>query len=809
MRLYSQNLSSLIITLGILSYEHRHEHAVTKMELTLEQALQQGVEAHKAGKVQEADRYYTAVLKVNPKHPDANHNMGVLAVGVGKVEEALPFFKIALESNLNIAQYWLSYIDALIKLNRFVDAKTVLGQAKSKGAKGDGFDQLESKLFEIRKNSKVNATSLKSKEPSKEDLQRLIYLYTQGQFQEVLTKALQLLKKFPKSLNLYNIIGTANKELGKLEEAIDAYNEAISIKSDYAEAYNNLGVTFQAQGKLDEALGAYKKAVSIKPDYAEAHQNIGNALKDQSKLEGSIDAYKEAVSIKPDYAEAHNNMGVTLQEQGKLDAALEAYNTALSVKPDYAEVYNNMGVTFQAQGKLEKAIEAYCKALSLKPDYTQVYNNVGNALQEQGKLDEALGAYKKAVSIKPDCAQAYNKIGFIFRDQGKLDKAVEAYKNALSIKPDYAEAYNNIGITLKDQGKLDEALEAYKKALSIKPNYTEAHRNLSFIKTYTLDDVQFLQVQEYYHKEDLSDDEKCQLSFALAKMFEDVGEKEKSFKCLFTGNSLRKKLLNYSIYQDKSLFSKLKKTQSHLLTTSLKIKEKTIEATPIFILGMPRSGTTLVEQIISSHSKVTGAGELNYIARFGGNLVIDTASINNTAITKFRDRYLLDFSKISYGKQYVTDKTPQNFLYIPLICAAFPEAEIIHVQRSAAATCWSNYKQYFVSNNLGYCYDLNDLVEYYNLYLDLMKIWQTQYSERIYNLSYENLTNDQENETRKLVKHLGLNWENTCLSPHKNKRSIKTASQLQVRKKVYKGSSYAWQKYKPYLKGVFDNLPSV
>jgi hypothetical protein len=291
-------------------------------------------------------------------------------------------------------------------------------------------------------------------------------------------------------------------------------------------------------------------------------------------------------------------------------------------------------------------------------------------------------------------------------------------------------------------------------------------------------------------------------------MYEDIGDTDKSFACLTEGNALRKKLLNYSIDEDKELFIRLKKTQPHLLKTSLDVKASSIETTPIFILGMPRSGTTLVEQIISSHSEVTGAGELNYVVQFGEKLFGYPISINTVEVSEFRNKYLSKLFKESNGKQFITDKMPQNFRFIPLICAAFPEAKIIHVQRNAIATCWSNYKQYFAAKDLGYSYDLNDVVSYYELYTDLIKLWQSHYGDRIYNLNYETLIEDQDNETRKLIKHLGLTWEDACLSPHKNKRSVRTASQQQVRKKIYKGSSDAWRKYEPYLNGAFDSLTS-
>ena len=306
----------------------------------------------------------------------------------------------------------------------------------------------------------------------------------------------------------------------------------------------------------------------------------------------------------------------------------------------------------------------------------------------------------------------------------------------------------------------------------------------------------------------MNEEAKCHLSFALAKMYEDLGELDQSFSHLSEGNTLRKKLLRYSINQDRALFIKLKETQANVQKNSLEIKQVSTEPVPILIVGMPRSGTTLVEQIISSHSEVFGAGELRYVEQFGLNLSINPKTINTEAISEFRKRYKAAISKLSNKQQFITDKMPQNFRFIPLICAAFPEAKIVHVRRNASATCWSNYKQYFGSNGLGYSYNLKNVVEYYKLYTDIMKLWQSHYDDRIYNFNYEKLTTKQENETKKLIKHLGLNWEDACLSPHKNRRSVRTASQQQVRQQVYKGSSEAWRKYEQYLNGAFDNLPS-
>ena len=442
------------------------------MELTLDQALQKGVEAHKVGKVQEADQYYTAILKANPNHPEANHNMGVLAVGVGKAEAALPFFKTALEAKPSIAQFWIGYINALIKLDQMDVARDALEQAKTKGVKANGLEQIEEQL------GSSPSKSSNAQEPSQDQLNSLFKLYNQNRLQQVVNEAQTLTKRYTKSLTLWNLIGSSAAQLGQLDEAVNAFQKAISINPDYAKAYYNMGNALRDLGKLDEAVEAYKKALASKPDYAEAYNNMGYIFQQQEKPEEAIEAYNNAISIKPDYADANYNMGNALTEQAKLEEAIEAYNNAISIKPDYAEAYSNMGLAFQHQGKLDEAIEAYNNAISIKPDYAEAYSNMGNALKGQGRLEEAIEAYKKTVSINPNYAEAYNNMGNALKEQNKLEEAIQAYNKAISIKPDYAEAYYNMANTLKEQGKLNKATEAYKKAVSINPNYAEAYNNM-------------------------------------------------------------------------------------------------------------------------------------------------------------------------------------------------------------------------------------------------------------------------------------------------------------------------------------------
>ena len=574
--------------------------------------------------------------------------------------------------------------------------------------------------------------------PPQETINQLINLYNQGQLGAVVEQTQALTEQYPEAFIIWNILGAANKGLGRVQAASEAFKKVTELNPAYADGFNNLGVTLQDQGKLDEAIEAYKKAVSLKTDYADAYYNMGVALKNQGKLEDAIATYKKALSLKPDYAKAYNNMGLTLQEQGKLQEAIEAYKKALSLKPDYADAYYNMGLTLQEQGKLEKAIATYNKALSLKPDYAEACNNMGAALQEQGKPEEA----------------------------------ISSYNNALSLKPDYA----------------------------------EAHRHLSSLIKYRPEDTQITLVREMIQQADLKDDDRCHLQYTLAKMNEDLGDLDAAYHNFVVGGKLRQKLLSYDFKQDELIFDQIKNTAPKLKEFVFSKPMETAINTPIFILGMPRSGTTLVEQIISSHSRVHGAGELPFLGRFGGSLSLGNQTVNSNNVLQIRNAYLNELNKVSNECPFVTDKTPQNFLYIGLLLKALPEAKVIHVKRDPAATCWSNFKHYFSSKELGYSYKLNHTMSYFKLYQDLMNFWDQQYSDQIYHFDYDKLTLEQESETRKLIEHLELDWEDNCLSPQENERIVRTASQQQVRQKVYTGSSQAWRKFEPYLNGAFDEL---
>ena len=536
-------------------------------------------------------------------------------------------------------------------------------------------------------------------------------------------------------------------------------------------------------------------------------------LYSNGQVQEALDSVQTLIKDYPKEALLHNICGACYSGLGQLDAAIKSYKQALAIKPDYAEAHNNLGVTLQELGQLNEAVKSYEKALATKPDYAEANNNLGVTLQELGQLNEAVKSYEQAIEIKSDYAEAHNNLGNTLRELSQLETAVKYYEQALAIKPDYAQAYHNLGIVFKELGQHDASLKSYEKAVAIKPDYVKAHHSISFLKKCTENDPQITQMQSLLSAGNLSQSDRKHLCFALSKANEDLGKQDEFFEYLHEGNRLRKEELDYSLEIDQKLFSIIKKMFK--TPKSLSYEASTIQ--PIFIVSLPRSGTTLVEQIIASHQAVYGAGELTTL----GNLIapiIEDFSTHNNSLTKkdflsIRQQYLDALSVFNAPEDVITDKMPLNFQYIGFILSAFPEAKIVHLKRDARATCWSIYRRYFfrVGNgwcNHGWAYNLDDLAGFYGLYTDLMDFWHQTFPDKIYDLCYEDLTTNQEEETRKLLDYCELDWDENCLNFHTTKRAVKTASALQVRQKMYQGSSEAWKKHEAYLQPLIKGLSS-
>ena len=517
--------------------------------------------------------------------------------------------------------------------------------------------------------------------------------------------------------------------------------------------------------------------------------------------------YRAILQIRPMDIAVISNLGVMLYELGRLDEAQSCYKKLISQNPNHAESHCNLAVILNKLNRLEGSEISYKKAIELKPDYVLAHNNLGNTLKKLGRLVEAEISYKAAIKLKPDYVEAHYNLSVLLQEIDKLENSEEICKKAIELKPDYAEVYNNLGITLQKLGRIEEAEVNYKKAIDFKSKYVEAHFNLSQIKNFNDEDKQLVQLQDLYLDQNLNNEQRCHIGFALGKAFEDLNQLDISFKYYSEGNAHRAKSINYNTGQDIKMFNQLKKAYPNIKKNALKINNLPNEPKLIFIVGMPRSGTTLIEQIISSHSEVSGAGELFYVEKFGDDIARGISKINNNALSTFRKKYFQKINELSKGKPTITDKMTVNFRYIGLIYATFPDAKIVHIKRNSAATCWGNYKQlFFNKESFHYSYNLDDTARYYVLYQNLMRFWDEQCGDRIYNLSYEDLTANQEVETKKLIQHLRLKWEEGCLAPQDNNRSVSTASSKQIRQKIYQGSSQKWKKFEPFLNDKFNHF---
>ena len=671
----------------------------------------------------------------------------------------------------------------------------------------------------------------------------IIELFSSGHKIEALDNIKSLINQHPSESLLHNIGGVCYKSTGQLEMAVKCFERALKIKPDFADAHYNLGLTFQELDQLDSAVKSYKKTLAIQANYVKAYNNLGIIYKELGQMNDAVKSYEEALSHQPDFVEALNNLGNIQTEMGKLDEAIKSYNQALVIEPNYIEVHNNLGNILNDLGELDEAVEHYEKAIAFNPDYAEAHNNLGSTLNDLGQLDSAVEHYEKAIVINPDYAEAHNNLGTTLKAFGQFDKAIEnfikaltinpnfadalfnlgvsyydlgqtdealnSYRQALSISPDFAEAHSNLGLILQELGQSDEALNSYVNALAIDPDNAEFHRNLSTVKHYKQDDTQLTHMQSLLSNNNLNESERINFCFALAKAYEDLGKKGELFKILNEGNQLRKKELNYSIESD------LKKHTTYKKIFKLAITEpssyKPLAVRPIFIVGMPRSGTTLVEQIISSHHKVHGAGELptldNLIAPIFDAYLSNNDALSEKNFLNIRQGYLqYHLSNINSYEGIITDKMPTNFENIGFILKAFPEAKIIHLKRDSMAICWSIYQRYFPNGGLGFPYDMDDLARFYISYEEMMAFWHELFPSQIYDINYENLTTNQEVETRKLLDYCDLDWDENCLNFYNNKQAAKTASSLQVKEKMYQGSSEIWKKYESQLKPLINAL---
>ncbi len=512
----------------------------------------------------------------------------------------------------------------------------------------------------------------------------------------------------------------------------------------------------------------------------------------------------------------------------------------ISENPKIVFLYNLLGLILVQQEKFDQALEWYQKGIEVDPNFAMIYNNLGllysNQKNDNVKAEEY---YKKSIALKQNIPEPYNNLAALYQLTDKFDEAIECFNKAIEINPKFVHAYHNLGNIYTALGRFTEAKEKFMQAIEVDPNYSVSHRTLSRLIKYTDKDQHFLKLKDLYNKinlqskvnekdqinfskdpanksiyGDLNSLNKINLAFALGKAYEDIKNFDRSFEFYKEANFLHNRRLNFSMDREKLRFNKIKRTFCESLYEKHK-ESGSKDSSPIFILGMPRSGTTLIEQILSSHRDVFGGDEQLFIPdvlrkNFGDkDLKLYFDNILDFDGDKFKDmgeEYISSMKKISNNSRIYTDKFPENFLWIGFIKLILPQSKIIHCFRNSRDNCLSLFKNHFLSGRMNYAYDLNQIVEYYNLYHDLMQYWNKTLPNFIFNLKYENMILNTESEIKKLLKFCDLTWSDKCLHFHENKRSVKTASDVQARKKIYSSSINSWKKYEKFLKTKFDKL---
>ena len=573
------------------------------------------------------------------------------------------------------------------------------------------------------------------------------------------------------------------------------------VVDDFAQALN-----LQNSGNLTGAEAIYLRFLNKNPKHAGAHHNLGLIHLQRNEPALALPYLYFAIELNPRLAEGHNTLGNALLKLGRKAEAEAAYRKAVETEPRYVIAWSNLGNLLLGDNRPSEAEACYVQAIALKPDYAAPAINLASIMRSGRRFDEALAVLEKAAKAAPRNEALINNLGNAYRDLDRLEEAVAAYQKATAIKPDYAMPWLNLGTALSHLGRQDEAIAALRRAIAIAPRYGDAYMQLVDVSRPGLGDPIVTDMQHYLADPATSAADRMYLAFALGRAHDANGSFDRAFGYFRQGNQLKRATLNFDIEAERRLMASIQEVFSKEFMAAAQPSAVT-DNTPIFIMGMMRSGTTLMEQILASHSEVVSGDELSWMP----DLTIRGAPVDGlrfpqcmrvmsqAELTQRGEKYIkLLRRRFGPAPHHVTDKLPGNFLNAGFISLALPQAKIIHMRRNPFDTCLSIYTTLFADLHY-YAYDLAELGEFYMLYHALMRHWDEVMPGKILHVTYENLTADPETEIRKVLDFCGLPFDARCLDFHKTERRVRTASSNQVREKLHTRSIGRWHNYEQYL----------
>ncbi|WP_292510142.1 sulfotransferase [Mesorhizobium sp.] len=524
--------------------------------------------------------------------------------------------------------------------------------------------------------------------------------------------------------------------------------------------------------------------------------------------------YRQVLAQKANHAAAAHFLGLLLHQTGRSAEGLDLLEQSARLQPKNPDFLNNLGTVMRDLGRVSAAVDFFRGAVAIRPDQLAARDNLGSSLKQLGQFAGAEEIYRGTIGRNPFHVRARIGLAETLQEAGRLDEALAVFREALAIRPKDADLLHGLGVGLMEKGSLGEAAEHFRQALAIDPGMARAWLMLTQVKRQQERDAELAGMEAQHAKAPEGSLARMQLSFGLGKANDDLKDYGRAFDYFAEGNAIRRAGIDYDAAKTRAEFEAMKAVFDKAFFDKHRPSGIT-DDTPIFVVGMPRSGTTLVEQIIASHPQVYGAGELGILKTavgkqfppgMKGGFPWGIPDMPDKVYAEAGQTYL-DLLHARYpGFRHVTDKMPGNFLLVGFIHMMLPQAKIIHCTRDAAATCLSIYKVHFRGDSHRYGYDLGELADFHNLYTDMMAHWRTVLPGVVHDVRYEDFVADQEGQTRALIAHLCLPWDDAVLSFHETDRPVRTASAAQVRQPMYQGSVDLWKRYGDRLKPLLDRL---
>ena len=647
-------------------------------------------------------------------------------------------------------------------------------------------------------------------EPAKAALSAALRAHRKGDLGEAERLYRSVLGGDPGNASALNRLGILAAQTRRLDLAAELIGRAIDAEPGNPEYHYNAGLAAQTRGDRAGAMASYRRALELHPDYADALANLGNLLIIEGKAAEAEDCLRRAIGLSPGNPGYHNNLGTVLMARHDNAAAEGSFREALRIKPDFVEALNGLGLALAQRGRHDEAVRGFREALHIQPENAAVLTNLGYMLFGDDRLDEAEACYRQALRSQPDYAQARLKLAQSMVERGAFEAALEAYDAVLESRPASVMAWAGKAKVLdqiRDHGAVDGIVRRFVTDETVPASFAEIYARTASRQGSRAEAVGRLERQ--LSRATPSPDDRRLLHFALGQLHDDLGHYDEAFENYSQANALRP--TNYDPADavrtaDRiiSFFGRERLGAGPRAASRVEL--------PVFIVGMPRSGTSLVEQILSCHPKVFGAGESGDMARLSKALLpglIDGGGapgpVDRDRLDEAAERHVAKLRGLGPGAERVTDKTPFNFYHLGLIALLFPGARIVHCVRDPLDTCLSCYFQNFGTGNL-YSFDLAHTGSFYRQYDRLMAHWREHLDLPLLEVRYEEHVAEPERVCRALLAFLDLEWDPACLDFHESRRVVKTASQDQVRRPIYTSSAGRWRNYAHHLEALKREL---